>query len=97
LYWKERVGAKDLAGQLAEKLLLVHSVFERLAAVDEDHGNFVVKLATEVGVGVHVDLAPGKASAARELAQAFLYDFAKMTSLTGIHHNAARLRHAGRF
>jgi hypothetical protein len=83
--------------ELAEELLFVHAVLKRFAAVDEDDGDFVIELAAQFGVAVHVDVAPGEAAAAGELGEALLHDFTEMTALAGINYYAARLRHAGEF
>jgi hypothetical protein len=53
-----------LAGQLPEEFLLVHVILEGLAAVDENHRNFIVELAAEFEVGVDVDFLPDEPSAA---------------------------------
>jgi len=64
-----------LAGQSPQKLLLVHVVLEGFAAIDEDHGDFVVVLAAKVGIGIDIDFLPGEAASAGELRQAFFYNF----------------------
>jgi hypothetical protein len=71
-------------------------ILERLAAVDEHHRNLVVEPSAEFEVGVDINFAPGEPSAARELSQALLYYFTKMTSFTGIDDDAAGLQHANR-
>ena len=88
---------RRLTRQFSEKFLLVHAVLEGFAAIDEDHGDFVVELAAQFVVGVHVNLTPDKASAARELGETFFYNLAEMASFAGIDHDAASLWHAGRF
>src|SRR5579863_5926324 len=88
-------GAGILAGQFAEEFPLVHAVLKRLAAVNEDDGNFVVELAAEFEVGVNVDLAPGEAAAAGELRQALFDHLAQMASLSRIDYNAPGVRHGG--
>jgi hypothetical protein len=70
-------------------------VLKSLAAIDKDHGDFVVIEAPAFGVGVYVDFTPGEAAPLVELDEALLDDFAEMTSLAGIHHDFPRLRHAG--
>jgi len=50
-------------------------------AVDEDNGDLVVILATKVGVGVDIYLAPVEAAALMEFYEALLNDFAEMTPL----------------
>jgi hypothetical protein len=82
-----------LAYELAQKLLLIHVILEGLAAINEDYWNLVIVLAAKVGVGVNVNLAPGKTAAAGKLGEALFHDFAKMTSLARINDNVSRLRH----
>jgi hypothetical protein len=84
----------ELTGKPAQEFLLVHAVLERFASVNEDHGNFVVKLAAEFVVGVDVDFAPDESSAAGELGETLLNHFAEMTAFAGVNHHAARLWHA---
>lgn len=83
-----------LAGELAEEFLLVHTVFESLAAVDEDDRDFVVELAAEFVIGVDVDLAPGETAAPREFAEALFHHFTEVASFAGVDNNIARLWHA---
>lgn len=80
--------------QLAQKFLLVHTVLESLAPVDKHHGDLIVIKPSDFGVGVHVDLTPGKAASLMQLFDLFLNDFAEMTPLAGINDDLARLRHA---
>jgi hypothetical protein len=87
--------ADGSCGQFAEKFLLVHAVLEGFAAVDEDHGDFIVIEPADLGVGIHVDFVPGEAASFVEFDEALLDDFAEMTSLPGIDNNLPRLRHAG--
>jgi hypothetical protein len=87
----------QLARQPAQEFLLVHAVFEGFATVNENHRDFVVELATKLGVRVNVDLLPNESSAARELGQALFDHFTQVASLAGVDHNIARLWHAGRF
>jgi hypothetical protein len=85
----------ELAGQFAQEFLFVHAVLEGFAAVDEDDGDFVGELAADLGVGVHIDFAPGETSAAGKLGEAFFDDLAKMASLAGVDHDGAGIGHAG--
>jgi hypothetical protein len=85
-----------LAGQLPEEFLLVHVILEGLAAVDENHRNFIVELAAELEVGVNVDLLPDEPSPAGEFGETFLHYFAKVASLAGIYDDATSIWHAGR-
>ena len=84
-----------LAGELAQELALVHAVFEGLAAIDEDYGNFIIELAAEVGVGIDVDFLPGESPAPGEFGQALLDYLTEMTALAGIHHDGATCQHRG--
>jgi hypothetical protein len=70
----------SLACQLAQKLLLVHAVFEGFTPVDKDHGDFIGELATKAIVHIHIHLAPAKAASAFQLRELFLNDFAEMAS-----------------
>jgi hypothetical protein len=83
----------SLAGEFAKEFALVHAVFEGFAAVDEDDGDFIVKLAADFVIGIHVDFTPGEAALAGKLDQAFLDDFAEMASLAGVNHDLAGVWH----
>jgi hypothetical protein len=85
-----------LAGELPEEFPLVHVILEGLAAIDENHRNFIVELAAELEVGVDVDFLPDEPSAARKFGKTFLHHFAKVASLAGIDDDATSIRHAGR-
>ena len=85
-----------LASQLAEEFLLVHAVLESFATIDEDHGDFVIELPAKFGVGVNVNVAPGKTATAGEFGQTFFYNLTKMAPFTGVNHDVAKLWHAGR-
>jgi len=82
------------SAQFAQELLLVHVILKLFAAVDEDYGDLVGIAATDFGVGVNVDFPPGEAAMLVQLVEALLDDFAEMTSLAGINHDFARLRHS---
>ena len=86
----------DLTGQFPEEFLLVHVILEGLAAVDEDHRNFIVELSAEFEVGVDVDFLPDEPSAAGEFGETFLHYFAKVASLAGIDDDVTSVWHAGR-
>jgi hypothetical protein len=90
LYWKN-AGFQALAGKFAQELLLVHSVLEGFAAVDENNRHLVVELAAKFSIGIDVDLAPGETTAAREFGKALFDDFAKMASFARVHENSAGL------
>jgi hypothetical protein len=88
-----RAGKASLAGEFAKEFALVHAVFEGFAAVDEDDGDFIVKLAAEVVIGINIDFTPGEAAMTGKLDQAFLDDFAEMASLAGVNHYLAGVWH----
>lgn len=81
------------SAQFAEKFLLVHAVFKSFLAVHEDHWDLVVIKPPDFGVGVYVDFTPGEASTLVQLDEAFLDDFAEMTSLAGVNDNFPWLCH----
>ena len=83
----------SLAGEFAKEFALVHVVFEGFAAVDEDDGDFIVKLAADFVIGINVDFTPGEAALPGKLDQAFLDDFAEMASLAGVNHDLAGISH----
>jgi len=56
--------ADDSIGDTAQEVTLIHAVLKGLAAVDEDHRNFVVEAAAQVIVGIDIYFAPLKAGAA---------------------------------
>jgi hypothetical protein len=63
--------------------------------VNEHDRHFVIELAAEFGVGVNVDLLPGKPSAPRKLGQTLFYQFTEMTSLAGVNNHISGVGHAG--
>jgi hypothetical protein len=71
-------------GELAEKFLLVHTVFKRLATVDKDHRNLIVILAAQTRIRVDIYFAPIEAAAAMEFDKALLNDFAETAALAGV-------------
>ena len=75
--------------------MFVHPIFEGFAAVDEDDGDLVSKLAAQLFVGVHVDVLPGEAAAAMEFGEGLFDDFAKVASFAGVDHDLAETRHWG--
>jgi hypothetical protein len=62
-------------------------VLEGFAAIDEDHRDLVVELATQFRIAIDVDFLPGEAATARELGKTFLYYLAQMTSLARVNHD----------
>ena len=70
-------------------------VLESLASVDEDNGHFIVELAAEFDVCVHINFTPRECALARELAEAFFHYFAQMAALTRVNDDAVRRWHAG--
>jgi hypothetical protein len=83
-----------LAGQLPKKILLIHAVFEGLAAIDEDDGDFIVELSAEIGVAIHVNFAPGETATARKLGETLFDDLTEVTSSARIQNDAAEFCHA---
>jgi hypothetical protein len=94
---RRRARKVSLAGEFAEEFALVHAVFEGFVAVDEDDGDFIVKLAADFVIGIDVDFTPGEAALAGKLDQAFLDDFAEMASLAGVNHDLAGVWHGRDF
>jgi hypothetical protein len=80
-------------GELAQKLLLIHVIFEGLVSVDEDNGDFIVELVAKLRVGIDVNFAPGKSAAAREFGEALFHNFAEMASFARVNDDSAGLRH----
>jgi hypothetical protein len=85
------------AGEFTEEFLLVHMVLEGFSPINKDHGDLVVELSAESGVGVDVDLLPDEAAAARQLVEAFFDDFTQVASLARVDHDGSGIWHAGRF
>src|ERR1700692_621398 len=83
------VGWPFSAHQLPQKFPLVHAVLEGLASVNEYNRNFIVEQTPQFAVGVHIHFLPDKSAAARELGQALLDHFAKMTALARVNHDLA--------
>ena len=83
--------ATRLAREFAQEFLLVHAVFEGFAAVDEYDGNLVGELASEIVIGVDINLAPFKTAAALELGQAFFHDLAQMAAPARVDHDLTGL------
>ena len=73
--------------------MFVQAIFEGFAAVDENDGDFVGKLAAELVVGVDVDFLPGEAAAAMELGEGFFDDLAEVAAFAGVEHDLAGLGH----
>lgn len=86
---------RELAGQLAQELLLVHSILESFSAIDEDDRDLVVELATEIHVRVDINFAPGKSATARKLGKALFHDFTQVATFTGIDDDTGKQWHAG--
>src|SRR5690348_610159 len=91
------VKLKPSAYELPQELPLVHAVLEGFASIDKDHRDFVIELAAQLGIAVHVNFAPGETTLARELGKALLYHFTQMASFARIDYDVACLGHAGRF
>jgi hypothetical protein len=93
---KSELRRAHLVSQFPQKFFFVHAVLEGLSAIDENHGNLVVKLAPKFAVGVDVDFPPDEPTAARELGKALLYEFAEVTPFAGVDDDVAELGHAGK-
>ena len=93
---KFRVGRENLVSQLPQKFFFIHAVLERLSAIDENHGNLIVKLAPKFVVGVDVDFPPNESTAAREFGKALLYNLAEVAPFAGVDDDVAELGHAGK-
>ena len=83
----------DLASQLFQELLLVHSVLECLAAVDENYGDFVVELTAQLFIPVDVNLSPYETASPGQLHDALFHDFTQVTALAGVNQDLARYVH----
>ena len=68
------------AGELTQELALVHSVFESLAAVDEDNRDFVSELTAKILVGININFAPMKPASALQLDQTLFDDFTQVAA-----------------
>jgi hypothetical protein len=82
-----------LAGEFPQEFAFIHVVFEGFTAIDENHGDFIGKLAAKILVCIYVYFSPVKAAAPLQLAQALLDDFAEMAAFAGVNDNVARRSH----
>ena len=73
-------GTNGLACQLLQEFLLVETVLESLASVDEYDRNFVRELTSQQFVGFDVYFTPAEASSALQFRELLLHDFAEMAS-----------------
>jgi hypothetical protein len=73
-------GTNRLAGQLLQELLLVQSILERFASINENDRNFVRKLTAQQVVGLHINFTPAEAASALQFRELFLHDLAEMAS-----------------
>lgn len=87
-------GMRRLTGESAEEFLLVHTVFESLAAIDKHDRNFVVELTAKFGIGVDIDFLPRETAPARQFVQALFHYFAQVTSFAGIDDDGSGIWHA---
>jgi hypothetical protein len=76
-----------LARQLAQKLALVHAVFEGFMSVNKNDRDLVVELAAKFGIRVYVDFFPGESPPASELCEALFHQFAEMTTFARVNHD----------
>jgi hypothetical protein len=67
--------------------VFVHVIFEGFATVDEDNGDFVGELASELVVGVDVDFLQIEAAATMEFGQSLLHNFAQVAAFAGVNHD----------
>jgi hypothetical protein len=78
-----------LAGQLPQKLPLIHPILKGLPPIDEHHRHFVIELSPQLAVTIHIYFLPGETAAAGELRKALLHQFAKVTTLPRVNHDLA--------
>jgi hypothetical protein len=90
-------GCSRSAAEFAEEVGLVHAVLKGFAAVDEDYGDLVGELPTELFVGVHIDVLPSEAAAAMEFGEGLFDDLAEMAAFAGVDHDLAEFGHRGEF
>jgi hypothetical protein len=83
-----------LPGELTQKIALIHSVFEGLLAINEDHWDFVGEPAAEGIVRIHVNLLPAELLLAGQLFERFLHDFAEVATPSRIENDL--VSHRGR-
>jgi hypothetical protein len=67
--------------------VFVHAVFEGLAAVDEDDGDFVGELAAQLVVRVYVDFLQIESAPSMEFGQSLLYNFAQVAAFARVNYN----------
>ena len=80
--YEEKLGSSC---QRLQELTPVHVIFERLAAIDEDHRHLFVELLAQLGVAIDIHGAPLEIGFVLELRKRLLDDVAEMTSLARIH------------
>jgi hypothetical protein len=68
-------------------------VFEGFVTVDENEGDFVGELAAQFVVAFDVDFAPGETTAALQLGESFLHDFAEMAALARVNNDLSQRFH----
>lgn len=88
--WK---GEKTLAGESANKILFCHVIFKCLASINKEHRHFVAEFAAEIGVGVHINFAPGEAASAMDFNNTFLHNLTKVASFAGVNDHFSYRRH----
>jgi hypothetical protein len=84
-----------LAGQLTQKLLLVHAVLECFPPVDEHNWDLVIELPPQFTIAIDIDFLPRKSTTAGKLGKALFHQLAKMASLSRINHDLPGFWHGG--
>ena len=82
-----------LAGQAAQKFLLVHVVLEGFMAIDKDDGDLVIELPAKFRVRIYVNFLPRKRAAASEFGEALFDHLAEMTSLARVDDDLSKNSH----
>jgi hypothetical protein len=82
-----------LTCQFLQELLFIQPVFERLATVDENHGDLISELALELVIGFDVNFAPAKSAPPLQFRELFFHDLAKVAPLAGVNDNFAQDGH----
>lgn len=83
-----------LSRQFLEEFLLVQPVLEGLTSVDKYDRHLIGELAAQKIVGFNIDFPPAETAPALQLRELLLDDFAKVTSLAGIHDHFADEGHS---
>lgn len=73
--------------------MLVHTVFESLAAIDEDYRHFVGELPAKIVVRVDIHFSPRETTAPVKLADRLLDDLAEVAALPRIYDDLTKTGH----